>query len=63
VYAYVRGVAGERVLVALNFTPDDQVLPLAGAVGVPEGITLISTHRRNQTTFADLRLGGTRRWW
>jgi alpha-glucosidase len=56
VYAYVREVPGERVLVALNFRAQERPVPLADALGAREGTTLVSTHRNNHTTLADLLL-------
>jgi alpha-glucosidase len=56
VYGYLREADGERILVALNFSPAAQELDLADQVGATRGATLVSTHRVADVTLARLRL-------
>jgi alpha-glucosidase len=56
VYGYLRESGADRILVALNFTPEVQEVDLAGPAGASRGATLVSTHRDADVALANLRL-------
>jgi alpha-glucosidase len=55
VYAYLRELDGDRVLVALNFTSAEQAVPLELDAASAE--TLLATHRSGAVDLTSLRLG------